>query len=517
MTKQILTLTLAAVFTVPLFPAHAAGQVARTFQSGRSQPQQLPLSGNTPLGSVTTGQATAPAASSNSVNTLNSSIQIQGAFQGSTPAGVATKETFLLSLDEAIKRALVYNLGLIGAQQAERQARAQRLATLARLLPDITGIGSTAVEQASLATLGLQSAKGIPGIQFARVLGPFNFFEAGAAISQTVFDLTAIRNYRSSKEIAFANKLTVRDSRDLVILAVGGAYLQVVAEAARVDSAQAQLETARALYEQAVDQNRAGVNARIDVNRSLVELQTQQLRLISLETDLATQKLALGRLIGLPLGQAFMPTTAMEYHPTAPVVLEDALNKAAESRADLQAAQAQVHAAMQARKAAEAQRTPAVTLSGSYVTAGVNPAQSNGVFAVVAGVDFPIWRGGRIQADIAEADAVLAQRRAEYEDASGRVDFEVRSAFLRLTATSQQLTVAESNRALAQDTLRQARDRFTAGVADTIEVVQAQESVAAAEQDYISGLYAHYLARLSLARATGDAEQGIASLLRRGP
>src|SRR5262249_8796990 len=146
-------------------------------------------------GSVTTGQATAPSASSNSVNTLNSSIQVQGAFQGSIPAGAASKERLLLSLDEAIKRGLTYNLGLIGAQEADRQARAQRLGSLAKLLPDITGLGAVAVEQISLATLGLQSAKGLSGLQFAKVLGPFNFFETGASVSQTVIDLTAIRNY----------------------------------------------------------------------------------------------------------------------------------------------------------------------------------------------------------------------------------------------------------------------------------------------------------------------------------
>jgi outer membrane protein TolC len=324
-----------------------------------------------------------------------------------------------------------------------------------------------------------------------------------------VIDLTALRNYRSSKEIALATTLGVRDSRDLVILAVGGAYLQVVAQAAQIDSAQAQLQTARAVYQQAVEQNRAGVNARIDVNRSLVEMQTQQLRLISLETDLATQKLSLARLIGMPTGQVFTLTTPMEYHPMPPPDLEGALQRAIESRADLQAAEAQVRAAKQARKAAEAQRTPAVTISGDYLLAGVNPGQSNGTFAAFANIDVPIWRGGRIQSDIAQADAVLAQRRAEYDDLAGRIDFEVRNAFLRLTAATQQIAVAESNRGLARETLQQARDRFSAGVADTVEVVQAQESVATAEQDYISGLYSHYLARLSLARATGDAEQGI--------
>jgi outer membrane protein TolC len=136
------------------------------------------------------------------------------------------------------------------------------------------------------------------------------------------------------------------------------------------------------------------------------------------------------------------------------------------------------------------------------------------VFSVFGTVDFPIWRSGRIQADIAEADAVVAQRQAEYEDIRGRIDFEIRNAFLRLNAADEQVMVAESNRTLAQDTLSQARDRFGAGVADTVEVVQAQESVAAAEQDYIAGLYSYYLARLSFARGIGDAERGITDLLR---
>lgn len=511
-TKPLLSLMLIGVSGILLLlPAAARGQTQPS--SDRSRPEQLPISGSAQDGSVTTDQATAPTASGTSVNTLNSAIQIQGQFQGSTPRGIATKEPLPLRLDETIRLGLEYNLDIIGASQIERDARARRRGALAQLLPDLTGTVTFAVEQISLATSGLQSAKAFPGVQFARVLGPFNYFAAGAVLSQSVFDLTAVRNYRSSQEIALAATLNVRDSRDLVILAVGGSYLQVVTAAARVDSARAQLETARAVYEQARSQHQAGVNARIDVSRSQVELQTQRLRLISLETDLAIQKLALGRMIGLPLGQDIMLTTTMEYHPSPTMSREDALAAAFTDRADLQAAAAQVRAAAQARKAAEAQNTPALSVNGSYLVAGVNPAQSNGVFSLFGTVDFPIWRGGRIQADVLAADAVLSQRRAEYEDTYGRIDFEVRTAFLRLAATDEQVSVAESNRMLAQDTLRQARNRFGAGVADTVEVVQAQESVAAAEQDYISSLYAHYLARLSLGRAVGNTEQGIASLL----
>jgi len=506
---------LMAVSGVLLFPSATPGQQAQP-SSDRSIPAQLPLSGTTQNGPVTTEQATAPGVSGLSVNTLESSIQIQGPFQGSTPTGLATKDPIPLEMGDAIRRGLSYNLGVIGASQTERDARALRRAALAELLPDVNGAVTAAVEKTSLATFGFQSARGIPGFEFARVLGPFNFFEAGAIVSQRVLDFTALRNYRTSKELAQATAHNVRDSRDLVVLAVGGSYLQVVATAARVESARAQVDTARAIYEQALRQHTAGVNARIDVSRSQVELQTQRLRLISLETDFATQKLALGRIIGLPLGQEFTLATTMEYHPAAPMSLQDSLMLAFANRADLQAAKAQVRAAEEARKAATSQNLPALAVNGSYLLAGVNPAQSNGVFSVFATVDFPIWRSGRIEADVLEADAALSQRRAEYEDTYGRVDTEVRNAFLRVTATSEQVAVAESNRSLARETLRQARDRFGAGVADTVEVVQAQEAVASAEQDYIAGLYAHYLARLALARATGDTQQGVATLLSTG-
>jgi outer membrane protein TolC len=510
MTKRF-SLTLITL-SILLFATRAVGQIAQEATPGRSKPDQLPLSGRIQPGSVTSGQATAPVTGSGSVNTLNSSIQVQGPFQGSIPTGTRTKEALPLSLDEAIRRGLAYNLGMIGAEQTEREARSQRLRALAELLPDLNGNISASAQQVSLATFGFTPGT-IPGVPFRQtVIGPFNFFVAGATVSQTLMDLTAVRNYRSSKETTRAARFNVRDSKDLVILGVGGSYLQLMAAAARVDSARAQVETARAVYEQAVDRNRAGVNARIDVDRSQVELQTQQLRLISIETDLANQKLALGRLIGLPLGQNFTLTTTLEYRPTS-VVLEEALKEAFESRSDLQAAAAHVRAAEEARKAAEAQKTPAFLLSGNYAVAGVNPAHSHGTFAVTAGAEFPIWRSGRIQADIAQADAVLAQRRAEYEDTYGRVDYDVRTAFLALTAANEQVKVAESNRVLSQRTLEQARDRFIAGVTDTVEVVQAQELVAVAEQDYISSLYADHLAQLSLARAKGNSQQGISGLL----
>ena len=264
------------------------------------------------------------------MNTVNSSVQVQGAFQGSTPVGIATKEPLPLSLDEAVRRALSYNLGVIGAEQTETKIARRRPAwgSHAELLPDILGTTSENSDQLVLATTGLQSSRSIPGFAFGRTLGPFNFFKSGVSVNQRVMDLTAYRNYRSSKEIASAARANVRDSRELVILAVGGFYLQTIAAAALVDSARAQLETAQAVYKQAFDRYEAGVNARIDANRSEVEMQTQRLRVISLETDFKTQKLTLGRLIGLPLGQEFFLTTVLEYPGISPMPLDDALEAA---------------------------------------------------------------------------------------------------------------------------------------------------------------------------------------------
>ena len=476
-----------------------------------SVPERLPISGSAPAGSVGTSQTSTPGTSSNTVDAI---VDISGAFQGSTPVGIATQSPVMLDLGEAIRRGVAYNLGVIDANAVALDARATQRGALAELLPDVTGTITTAVQKVSLATLGLQTAKGLPpGFQFANTLGPFHYFEAGALVSQRVLDLTAIKNYRSAKELTTAAGHTLRDNRDLVVLAVGGSYLEVVAAAARVDSAMAQVDTARAVFAQATRQHEAGVNAQIDVDRSQVELQRQQLRLISLQSDWATQKLFLGRVIGMPLGQEITLTTPMEYIPQSIMLLQDALTSAFARRADIQAAEAQLRAATQARDAARAQNIPALTLNGGYFVAGEKPTQSNGTFSVFATVDFPIWRGGRIQADIASAEAVYVQRRAEYENVRGQVDTEVRTALLRLAATNEQVAVADSNRKLAQTTLVQARHRFGAGVADTVEVVQAQEAVASAEQDYISSLYAYYLAKLSLARGIGDTEQGISNLV----
>jgi outer membrane protein TolC len=189
--------------------------------------------------------------------------------------------------------------------------------------------------------------------------------------------------------------------------------------------------------------------------------------------------------------------------------VEEALRRAYASRSDYQAALAAVGAAEQFRRAATAEHLPTLDFAGNYGAAGVNAAESHGVFTVGATLSIPIFAGGRAHADALTAEASLRQSRQQLEDLRGQIDAEVRTALLDLTAAADQVEVARSALALANQTLEQARDRFTAGVADNLEVVQAQEAVATANENYISGLYAHNLAKVSFARAVGFAEQGV--------
>jgi outer membrane protein TolC len=470
---------------------------------------QLPLSGRTGTpGAVVTVQNPLPSGLQ-SVNTITSTVQVQGAYQGSVPSAGAAGPPFALSLEEALRRGLQYNLGAIGYQNGIRQAEGVRSVVRSELLPNLSGDVLVTEQQTNLAALGFTGFSGIP-----TVVGPFHYFDVRAGLLQSVVNLTRLRNYRGAQESVRSTQFAAQDTRDLIILAVTGGYLQVVSAVARVTTVQAQVATAQATYRQAQDRHDAGVAPLIDVTRTQVELQVQQQRLTAVQNDLAKLKIALGRLIGLPPGQEFTLSDALPFAPLTSITLDQALAGAYQHRSDLKAAESQVRAADLARKAAKAEHYPSVALSADYGVIGGSPANSHGTFAVTGVVRMPIFDGGRIEGDVLQADAALSQRRSEFQDLRGRIDAEVRTTFLDLTSAASQVGVAESNRGLAQQTLTQARDRFAAGVADTLEVVQAQETVAAAEQDYISALYAHNVAKATLARALGQADQNIRQFLR---
>jgi outer membrane protein TolC len=244
-----------------------------------------------------------------------------------------------------------------------------------------------------------------------------------------------------------------------------------------------------------------------------VEFQTAQQRLATLENDLAKQKINLARLIGLPPVDSYALTDKLAASPPVDLSVEQALAQALNNRFDLKAGEAQLRAAERSKKAAKAERLPSLNLSADYGAIGTNPAQSHGTFTVVGTLRVPIWNGGRTEGSIEQADAALGQRRAELDDTRGRIEADVRQALLDLQTTRKQIDVASNNQKFARQTLDLTKQRLEAGIVGPVEVVQTQESVAAADFDYITSVFSYNLAKATLARAIGNTEQNLKRFL----
>ena len=444
------------------------------------------------------------------VVTTESWAQVVSPNFGSVPSGPATNEVLRLTLSEAINRALLYNLGAIESDENTRAARGQRLLALSSLLPQASAGVNENVAEVNFTALGLGAIK-IPGIP--AVAGPFSYSTASASLSQTLFSYESIQRFRSARTAEQAAGLSYRDTLDVITLTVGNAYLQVIEARSRIEAEEAQVQNAKALSDQAVDEFQAGTSPRIDVTRTEVQLHTEQYNLSVARNNFAVAKLSLGRAIGLPLGQAFEIADLLPYADINPPTVEDALKMAYTSRSDFRSALNSAKSAEQALSAAKGQRYPVVAVNGDYGDQGPRFSQSHGIFSFQAGINVPIFTGGRIKGDITQAEAAVRQRKAEAENVRGQIDFDVRTAFLNLNAAKEQVDVAHQNVDLANENVARSKERFAAGVTDSVEVVQSEQSLASANDQYITSLYSHNLAKLGLARALGVARTNFSQYL----
>jgi outer membrane protein TolC len=298
------------------------------------------------------------------------------------------------------------------------------------------------------------------------------------------------------------------------VLVIVSNYLLVIADQSEVESASSQRDTAKVLFQQASDQKTAGLASAVDVLRSQVQLQSREQKLIVARNNLAKQKLVLARAIGLPLGQQFDITTRVPYQELASSSLDDAIQSAYKTRPDFQSLANRTRSAELTKKAASAERYPSIGAEADYGVSGVNPGSSHGTIDAAATLRIPIFQGGRVHGDVLRADASLNEERQRLEDLRARIDQEVRDAYLDLEAAAEEESVEKSAVTLATQTLEQSRDRFNSGVTDNIEVVQAQDALATANDAYIASLYSYNLAKISLAKATGAAESRYSEYLK---
>ena len=449
---------------------------------------------------ATTSSAPAPYASDS---------QAQNPYLGGVPTGTAASTPLQLSLEDAVARGLRQNLGGLLSTDVVSGVRGERWRALSALLPNLTTGTSFGVRQNDLkAIIGIT----VPG--HPAVIGPFGVFDTRAYLDQSVFNWESIERVRSSAAQVKSAQYSYKNTRELIVTVVVSNYLLVIADHSQVESALAQRETAKALLDQTADQHKAGLAAAVDVLRSNVELQAREQKLIVARNNLAKQKLVLARAIGLPAGQGFDTTTEVAYQPLTISTLDEALQQAYASRADYKSQIEQVRSAELQKKAASAERYPTVSAAADYGATGTNPASSHGTVDAAAVLRLPIFQGGRVHGDNLVADSLLASAKQRLEDLRAGIDQEVRDAFLDLQDTAQEVSVNKNAVQLATETLQQSRDRFASGVTDNIEVVQAQESLADANDAYIASLYRYNAAKISLARALGVAESSYAAYLK---
>jgi outer membrane protein TolC len=437
----------------------------------------------------------------------NLSAPTDGSFRGSVVTGQATGSVMGLSMDEAIARGLRQNLGLLLQDSQQQGAKGQELEQLQPLLPTVTGDASIEVQQVNLAAFGLK----FPGLN--PIIGPFQVVDFRAYLTQSLVNVTALENYIASKHNFAATKLTAQDARDLVVLTVGNAYLLCIADAARIDAVNAQLATSKVSLDQATASHEAGTSPRLDVLRAQVDFQNQQQNLISATNELAKDKLALARAIGLPLDQQIRLTDTEPFKALDNLNADAAFEQAVKNRKDLAAAREQVAAAKAQKTAAFADQLPTVKFAGDFGDLGTTPAHSHSTYTATGTVSAPILQIAKTRGEEKVAGANYNQASDRLADKVQQVNQDIRNSILDIQSAAKLVDTAKSNQDLANEELSEAQQRFHAGVADNLPVSQAQSSVEQANNQYISALYQHNAAKLALARALGVAETNLKDYL----
>ena len=422
-------------------------------------------------------------------------------YQGSVIDEKPTPDVLPLSLDDAIQRGLKHNLGLVLTGQNQQSANGQRLQQLQGLLPTIDGTLKEAVQQTNLEAEGLK----IPG--FPAIIGPYGYTDLRGNLTWSLLNVSSLKNYLASKHNFHGAQLSVQDARDMVVLTVGNAYLTCIADASSIESTQAQVATSKVSLDQAVANHQAGTAPLLDELRARVDYQTQQQSLITIQNQYEKDKIALARAIGLPLEQKFTLTDSAPYSDLDNLNPEALTQQAKTTRSDLKAATEQVEGARDSKAAATAERYPTIDFAGDYGDIGVNLLHSHGTGDATGTLTVPLFEEGKLRGDARVAQSQLDQKIAQLSDLNGQVAADIRDSILDIQSAQQRVEVSRSNVQLATEALSEAQQRYAAGVSDNLAVSQAQQAMAQADNQYVSSLYQHNVAKLSLARALGLADR----------
>jgi outer membrane protein len=419
-------------------------------------------------------------------------------------AGNAPTQLLRLTLDQAVALALKQNPTAQIAVLTAAQSEQDRNITRADLLPQASATISDEAQKVNLlAQFGGQTP--FPG--FPKTLGPYQIFSAGPSVSAPVFDLTLWRRYQAAQNTLSASKANSLSAREQVILLVVSQYIGTLRAAANVQASQSRVELAQALYDQAADLQKEGVGTGIDTLRANVELQNEKQRFIQAETDRETSLFGLSRLLNLDPRQPIEQADSLSFFDTPQPEVESSMEAALGAREEWKAMESQIKAAGYQKKGAQDSRLPSLQFDGTFAYVGTSGNTTLPTYTYQASVNMPLFTGGRIRAEVVRADLEIRKLQEQRDDLRNQIALEVKTSLLNLRSARNEVEVANLGVQLSKEEVDQARDRFKAGVANNIEVIQAQDSLARANDNQIAALYRFNQARADMARSIGQMEK----------
>jgi outer membrane protein len=421
---------------------------------------------------------------------------------GSLPANAPT-QVFRLTLDQAVALAVKQNTTAQIVVLTYAQSLQDKNIARAALLPEAN---LSVKDQAQRVNLQAQfGGRKIPG--FPQHVGPYQVFSAGPTFGGPVFDLTLWQRYQAARDTANSSKATSLSTREQVILLVVSQYIGTLRAVANVQASQSRVDLAQALYDQAADLQKEGVGTGIDTLRANVELQNEKQRLIEAENDRETSLYSLSKLLNLDPRQPVELADSLSFFDTPQPEMEPAIEAALAERQEWKALQEQIKAAGADKKASQYSRLPSLHFDGNWAYLGTSSANGIPTYSYTASLNMPLFTGGRIHAEIVRADLEIRKLEQQKDDLRNQIALDVKTSLLNLQSARNEVQVANLGIQLSKDEVDQARDRFKAGVANNIEVIQAQDSLARANDNQIAALYRFNQARADLARAIGQTEK----------
>lgn len=410
------------------------------------------------------------------------------------------QQPYRLTLREAIQLGLKANLSVLVSETKAAEAAGTRERRFSNLLPKSHVETSLALQKVNLSYLGIN----IPGAP--PVIGPFSTYDFRIYVDQSVLDLQAFRNWKSSEEHERATRSDYQDSRDLVIRAVASLYLNAESAAALVDSAESRVTTSQALLKLANDQHESGVATGLDVVRARVQLADDQQAVLTARSAAKQTRLVLARNIGLSLATPLELAEKLSFRVVQPPEITEAVSAAVAERPDYISLLRQRDEQMELQRASRARFLPRISLSGNY---GGNGRTLSGIAStgtVEGSLSLTIFDRDR-EGEQVEIDRRLQRVNSQLADLRLQIEEDIREALLNLESSSNQVQVAQEELTLAQQELDLARVRFQAGAANNVEVVTAQDSLTRAQQNQVGALTKYIDAKIALARALGGTEK----------